>query len=62
MATCEEMRATLSDLLVAVTGRLEGFERCTKDMWQDLSADRFRKLERRQIVFMSLYILKFAIL
>ena len=46
MATCDEMRATFSDLLVSVTGRLEGFERCTKDMWNDLSADRFRKLER----------------
>jgi len=46
MATCEEMRGTFSDLLVSVTGRLEGFERCTKDMWNNLSAERFRKVER----------------
>ncbi|MBL8643968.1 MAG: hypothetical protein JNK21_08535 [Rhodospirillaceae bacterium] len=46
MATCEEMRGTFTDLLVSVTGRLESFERSTKDMWTGLSAERFRQLER----------------
>ncbi|MBL8628183.1 MAG: hypothetical protein JNM81_01045 [Rhodospirillaceae bacterium] len=46
MSTCEEMRSTFTDLLVSVTGRLESFERATKDMWTGLSAERFRQLER----------------
>jgi hypothetical protein len=46
MGTCEEMRTTFTDLLVSVTGRLESFERATKDMWTGLSAERFRQLER----------------
>jgi len=46
MGTCDEMRTTFTDLLVTVTGRLESFERATKDMWTGLSAERFRQLER----------------
>ncbi|MCC6915071.1 MAG: hypothetical protein IT566_15330 [Rhodospirillaceae bacterium] len=45
MAACKDMQSTFSELLTSVTGRLESFDRNTKDMWNDLSADRFRKIE-----------------
>ncbi len=45
MTACVEVQNTFSDLLTSVTGRLESFDRNTKDMWNDLSAERFRKIE-----------------
>lgn len=46
MQTCDEMEKNFTDLLTSVTGRLESFNRHTKDMWENLSAERFRKIER----------------
>ncbi len=46
MLTCEEMEKNFTELLTSVTGRLESFDRHTKDMWENLSAERFRKIER----------------
>lgn len=46
MTTCEDMENTFTDLLSAVTGRLEAFNRHTQAMWDNLSADRFRKIEK----------------
>lgn len=45
MTACKDMEKTFSDLLTTVTGRLESFDRHTKDMWDNLSAERFRKIE-----------------
>lgn len=45
MAACKELESTFNGLLTTVTGRLESFDRHTKDMWNDLSAERFRKIE-----------------
>ena len=45
MAACKDMEGTFTNLLTSVTGRLESFDRHTKDMWSDLSAERFRKIE-----------------
>ena len=45
MAACTDMETTFSALLTSVTSRLESFDRHTKDMWNDLSAERFRKIE-----------------
>lgn len=45
MLACKDMETTFTELLTSVTGRLESFDRHTKDMWNDLSADRFRKIE-----------------
>jgi len=45
MAACTDMEKTFTDLLTSVTGRLESFDRHTKDMWENLSAERFRKIE-----------------
>lgn len=45
MNACKDMEGTFSDLLTTVTGRLESFDRHTRDMWDNLSAERFRKIE-----------------
>lgn len=45
MNACKQAEATLTELMTAVTTRLEGFERNTKDMWASLSAERFRTME-----------------
>jgi hypothetical protein len=45
MSACAEVQSTFTDLLTTVTGRLESFDRNTKDMWNELSAERFRRIE-----------------
>ncbi len=35
----------INNLLANITGRFESFDRSTNDLWQNLSADRFRKVE-----------------
>ncbi len=45
MTACKDMQSTFNQLLTSVTGRIESFDRHTKDMWNDLSAERFRKIE-----------------
>jgi len=45
MAACKELETTFTESLTSVTGRLESFDRHTKDMWDNLSAERFRKIE-----------------
>ncbi len=45
MLTCDEMEKHFTELLSSVTGRLEAFNRQTKAMWDNLSAERFRKIE-----------------
>lgn len=46
MQSCDEMEKTFNHLITAVTGRIESFDRHTKDMWSDLSADKFRVIEK----------------
>lgn len=46
MNTCNQLRSVLTSLLTVVTGRIESFDRQTKDMWKNISAERFRKVER----------------
>ena len=43
--TMDEMEATINELMAAITGRFENFERGTKHMWDNISAERFRKVE-----------------
>lgn len=45
MVACKELETTFTELLTSVTGRLESFDRHTKDMWDNLSAERFRRIE-----------------
>ncbi|MBL4691198.1 MAG: hypothetical protein JKY68_07030 [Rhodospirillales bacterium] len=44
--TMEEMEATINELMAAITGRFENFERGTKHMWDEISAERFRRVEQ----------------
>lgn len=46
MSTAASLEATFTDTLLKTTGRFESFERNTLDMWRNLDAERFRKLER----------------
>ena len=43
--TMDHMEATINELMAAITGRFENFERGTKHMWDNISAERFRKVE-----------------
>lgn len=45
MDTCRQVEAAITNLLTAIGGRLETFERNTQDMWRGLSADRFREIK-----------------
>ncbi len=45
MKTCTMMQSTINGLMVAITGRFENFDRSTSDMWNNISAERFRKVE-----------------
>jgi hypothetical protein len=45
METCKLVDSTINNLLAAIGGRLETFERNTQDMWDDLSASRFREVK-----------------
>jgi hypothetical protein len=44
--TCRMMKATVGQLTAAISGCLENFDRSTKDLWQNLSPERFRNVER----------------
>lgn len=45
MNTCSAMETTFNGLSQAISGRFEIFDRSTNDMWNDVSADRFRQVE-----------------
>lgn len=46
MRICAEIEATINEATAAVTGRFENFDRSTGDMWRDISAERFRAIEK----------------
>lgn len=45
METCRLVESTIVNLLTAIGGRLETFERNTNDMWENLSAERFQSVK-----------------
>jgi hypothetical protein len=45
MKTCAFVQATLNESMAAVSGRLEDFDNSTKDLWENVSAARFRQVE-----------------
>jgi len=45
MQTCDMLESVINERMAQVTGRFENFERGTKHMWDNISADRFRKVE-----------------
>ena len=44
--TMDMMESTINELMAAITGRFENFERGTMHMWDNISAERFRKVEQ----------------
>ncbi|MDH5749796.1 MAG: hypothetical protein OEY85_10865 [Rhodospirillales bacterium] len=45
MRACDMVENTFNNLMMAVSGRFENFDRSTKDMWDNISAERFRQVE-----------------
>jgi len=45
MGVVDNIEAIINGKLSSITGKVESFERSTNDMWRDLTADRFRKIE-----------------
>ena len=46
MNTIDMMEAVFNNLMVNITGRFETFDRSTKHMWDKISAERFRSVEK----------------
>ena len=46
LQTMDMMESTINELMAAITGRFENFERGTIHMWDNISAERFRKVEQ----------------
>jgi len=44
MAVCVKIENSINGSMAAVTGRFENFDRSTDAMWDDLTAERFRKV------------------
>lgn len=40
------LESTLNELMAGTTGRFEAFDRASKNMWSEISAERFRKVEK----------------
>jgi hypothetical protein len=45
LRTCEMIESSVNGLMANITGRFENFDRSTKDMWANISADRFKKVK-----------------
>ncbi len=45
MKTCDQLEESFNDLTLQITGRFESFDRGTEDMWKNISAERFRRVE-----------------
>lgn len=45
MRTCDEVEHVINELMAAITGRFENFDRSTKLMWQNISAERFQRVK-----------------
>jgi len=45
MEVVDSIEATVNGMLSNVTGKIESFERSTNDMWRDITAARFQRIE-----------------
>ena len=45
LVSCQRIQATFNEMLAAIGGRFENFDRSTLSLWQDLTAERFRVVE-----------------
>lgn len=46
MKTCDMMQSVINGVMANITGRFENFDRSTEDMWNNITAERFRKVEQ----------------
>lgn len=46
MQSCDLMEAKVNEMLAAITGRFENFDRSTGNMWDNITAERFRQVEK----------------
>jgi hypothetical protein len=46
MRTCAMIQETVNGLMAAITGRFENFDRSTENMWNDINAIRFHRVEQ----------------
>ncbi|MCW8834921.1 MAG: hypothetical protein OQJ99_00980 [Rhodospirillales bacterium] len=46
MAACDKLEGVFNNLSAQITGRLENFERSTSEMWSELTAERFRQIQK----------------
>jgi len=44
--TCREIQTTINNLMIAISGRFETFDKYTNDMWDNPSAERFHQVKR----------------
>ncbi len=45
MQTCTLIESTINERLASITGRFENFDLSSKDMWNNISAERFQKVK-----------------
>ena len=45
MHTINMMQTTINELMVSVTGRFENFDRSSENLWDNITAERFHKIE-----------------
>lgn len=45
MKACDLVETSFNNLSAGISGRFENFDRSTKEMWNDISAERFRQVE-----------------
>ncbi|MBK8908451.1 MAG: hypothetical protein IPM60_11250 [Rhodospirillales bacterium] len=46
MKTCRLLQETVNAVMANVTGRFESFDRATSDLWSNVSAERFRRVQK----------------
>lgn len=46
METCKEIQSTINNLMMAISGRFETFDKYAGDMWDNPSAERFQQVKR----------------
>jgi len=44
--TCNLLEATMNEQMAEISGRFENFDRSTNELWEDLSAERFQKIQK----------------
>jgi len=45
MGAIDSIESAVNGKLASITGKIESFERSTNDMWRELNADRFKRIE-----------------